>query len=110
MLLKGAVVTAFLTLAAGNSVPNPACRTLPTDSSWPTQDIWDAFNHSVDGRLIKSVPIGSPCHDPTYDEEQCNVVRSNWHNSAFQYTSSSSLMDSIFFNKSCDPFDPRETP
>ncbi|KAG7094810.1 hypothetical protein E1B28_005623 [Marasmius oreades] len=102
------VVAALVTFVAGSSLPS--CRSLPTDSSWPTQHSWDAFNHSVDGRLIKTVPIGSPCHDPTFDEDQCNVVRSNWRNPAFHEPNPSSIMDPIFLNKSCDPFDPRDTP
>ncbi|KAF9262471.1 FAD-binding domain-containing protein [Marasmius fiardii PR-910] len=107
MLLTGAVVAAFLAFAAGKS---STCRKLPTDSSWPSKDVWDAFNSSVDGRLIKTVPIGSPCHDPTYDEEKCKIVRENWHIPVFHEANPSSVMDHIYLNKSCDPFDPRETP
>ncbi|KAJ7642523.1 hypothetical protein B0H17DRAFT_882855, partial [Mycena rosella] len=76
----------------------------------PTRQIWDTFNHSIDGRLIKTIPIGSPCHDPTYNEGQCNTIRQNWHIPDFHIPNPSSIMDPIFLNKSCDPFDPRETP
>ncbi|KAL0574414.1 hypothetical protein V5O48_007554, partial [Marasmius crinis-equi] len=122
-------ITAFASFALAQS--HEPCRLLPTDSLWPTKDVWDAFNRSVDGRLIKTVPIGSPCHDPTFDEQQCNQVRNNWHIPEFQFVhissesqrakgspfffphslpNPSSIMDPIYLNKSCDPFDPRGTP
>ncbi|KAL0574411.1 hypothetical protein V5O48_007551 [Marasmius crinis-equi] len=108
MFIKAIFITALATLRVASA--HKSCRILPGDSSWPTEDVWDAFNHSIDGRLIKTIPIGSPCHDPTFDEEECNKVRSNWHNPAFHEPHASSVMDPIFLNKSCDPFDPRETP
>ncbi|KAG7094814.1 hypothetical protein E1B28_005627 [Marasmius oreades] len=109
MLLKtAAAVVAYTAFVVGNYLP--PCRILPTDSSWPAQGVWDAFNRSVDGRLIKTVPIGHPCHEPAFDEVQCDIVRSNWRNPAFHELSPSSVMDPIFLNKTCDPFDPGNTP
>ncbi|KAG7099189.1 hypothetical protein E1B28_001058 [Marasmius oreades] len=101
------VVATFIVLTVGK---DSACRLLPTDSSWPAQDVWNAFNQSVDGRLIQTVPLGRPCHDPNYDEAKCSAIRDNWHSMEFHEASSSSIMDPGFLNKSCDPFDPRETP
>ncbi|KAL0564320.1 hypothetical protein V5O48_017727 [Marasmius crinis-equi] len=108
MFTQAALVVAFASFAVGQNVQS--CRILPTDSSWPSQDVWDTFNSSVDGRLIKTVPIGSPCHDPTFDEAQCNIVKENWHSPEFHEPYPSSIMDPIFLNKSCDPFDSRDTP
>lgn len=108
--------------------PLPECRTLPSDASWPNSTVFDLFNQSIHGRLIKTVPIGSPCHNPTYDEEKCAYIQTHWHRPELQYvtnrpsfilinqfsmhssvSSASSVMDSIFLNKSCDPFtDPVE--
>ncbi|KAF9262226.1 FAD-binding domain-containing protein [Marasmius fiardii PR-910] len=110
MILKSVILAASFIAHAVVGQTLPLCRILPGDSSWPTQDVWDAFNNSIDGRVIKTVPIGSVCHDPSYDEEQCNVVRSNWRNPAFHEPHPSSIMDPIFLNKTCDPFDPREAP
>ena len=60
------------------------CKLLPGDATWPSKSIWDAFNASVDGRLIRTVPIGSPCHTPNFNPEQCEIVRNNWHETGFQ--------------------------
>ncbi|KAF5361379.1 hypothetical protein D9758_006192 [Tetrapyrgos nigripes] len=108
MVARISLITAFATLVVGEL--QRSCRILPTDPSWPNSEVWEAFNQSIDGRLIKTVPIGSPCHDPTYDEAECNLIRENWHIPDFHEPNPSSLMDPTFLNKSCDPFDPRETP
>ncbi|KAJ7920489.1 hypothetical protein B0H13DRAFT_1708620 [Mycena leptocephala] len=108
MFVRSTLVAALASFALGKL--QAPCRILPTDDSWPTREIWDAFNHSIDGRVIETIPIGSPCHDPTYDEEQCNNIRQNWHVPDFHIPDPSTIMNPIFLNKSCDPFDPRETP
>ncbi|KIK60261.1 hypothetical protein GYMLUDRAFT_1000244 [Collybiopsis luxurians FD-317 M1] len=87
----------------------PDCRALPQDTAWPNATAFDAFNKSISGRLIKTVPIGSPCHSPTYDAEECGYLQDHWRHPEIHLTSSSSVMNSIFLNKSCDPFtDPEE--
>lgn len=80
---------ALLFLVAGGlsvlSTYAKECRLLPGDPGWPSEAVWHSFNASVDGRLIRTVPIGSPCHNPTYDAEKCAYIRSNWHDTALQY-------------------------
>lgn len=63
---------------------HPQCRAFPGDEAWPTADVWNAFNMSVDGRLIHTVPIGTHCHDPHYDHEKCEYVKKNWHETDMQ--------------------------
>ncbi|KAJ8073891.1 hypothetical protein AAF712_003317 [Marasmius tenuissimus] len=87
-----------------------SCRILPSDDAWPNESVWDAFNTSVDGRLIKVVPDGLPCHDPEYNENLCEVVRENWLVPQFHSGRPGSIMNSLLYNRSCDPFAPRETP
>lgn len=54
------------------------CKCFPGDACWPSQDEWSALNTTVSGRLITTVPLGSPCHDPYYNEEECAYLRSQW--------------------------------
>ncbi|KAI3615878.1 fad binding domain protein [Moniliophthora roreri] len=110
MILNSGILSALAAIFVRIPRSLPACRILPTDDAWPSSDVWDTFNHTIGGRLIKTVPIGSPCHDPTFNEEQCNMVRQNWRRPEFHQPNPSSIMDPIFLNKSCDPFDPRGTP
>jgi hypothetical protein len=51
---------------------------LPTDSCWPAPSAWASLNSTVGGRLVATVPIGSPCHAPNYDAAACAVVKANW--------------------------------
>lgn len=59
---------------------NDNCHVLPGDAAWPKDDSWAKLNSTVSGKLVKTVPIGSPCHDPTYDETACNALKAQWTN------------------------------
>lgn len=54
------------------------CKCFPGDACWPSEHEWSAFNRTVGGRLIKTVPLGSPCHDPNYNEALCEELRATW--------------------------------
>ena len=60
--------------AAGNKT----CKCFPGDACWPSEQEWSNFNSTVGGRLIKTVPLGSPCHYPDYDPALCEVLQSEW--------------------------------
>ena len=63
----------------------PGCRCLPGDLCWPAAPAWSNLNTKLGGRLIKTVPIGSPCHDPTYDAAACQALQDNWTHPQPQY-------------------------
>lgn len=81
-MLLFSVLSLWVALAL--AIDAPECLILPTDATWPSDSVWHAFNASIDGRLIKTVPVGFPCHDPEFDEESCAVVRKNWRVPDFQ--------------------------
>lgn len=80
MMILAPLITALATMAPPVvAVPAPeACRCYPGDSCWPSPPAWDAFNASVAGRLISTVPLGHVCHDPAYDEDACRDLRRRW--------------------------------
>ncbi|KAI1441335.1 FAD-binding domain-containing protein [Annulohypoxylon stygium] len=86
------------------------CKYLPGDANWPSRDEWATLNDTVGGRLIATVPLGSPCHDPIYDEELCTSLKEQWLYSGIHLESSSSVMAPIFANQSCDPWQPQSKP
>ncbi|OHW97961.1 FAD binding domain-containing protein [Colletotrichum incanum] len=86
------------------------CKCFPGDSCWPATAQWDALNTTVGGNLIATVPLGSPCHDPTYDAATCATLQSQWQQSEIHMESSSSIMAPFFANQSCDPFQPQSRP
>lgn len=59
---------------------NNKCHVLPGDAAWPNADAWSTLNETVNGKLVKTAPIGSPCHDPTYDETACTALKAAWFN------------------------------
>lgn len=80
------------------------CRCFPGDDCWPSDEAWEKFNATVGGRLIKTVPIGSVCHDPTYEDPMCRTVQENWATSEIHIESSHSIMQNHFVEDSCYPF------
>ncbi|KAF0636494.1 hypothetical protein FPSE5266_02824 [Fusarium pseudograminearum] len=105
------LISSLLALAAGASAAaKESCKCFPGDSCWPSDAEWSRLNSTVGGRLVATVPLGSPCHDPTYNAEECKNLQSEWHYSSVHTQSSSSMMAPLFANQSCDPFQPRDKP
>jgi hypothetical protein len=64
-----------------------ACKAFPGDATWPSSRLWDAFNKTIDGALIKTVPIAAPCYRNLglYDAEKCAAIQRDFTNAYFQY-------------------------
>lgn len=65
-------------VAASSASSSSTCRCFPGDRCWPSAATWANFNQSVDGTLIATVPLGTPCHAPSYNATECNVLRNGW--------------------------------
>jgi len=82
LALNNLKIGVFLGLAA--IVPaigaseSSSCRCLPGDDCWPSVSTWNAFNQSVGGRLVATVPLATPCHVPSYNEEECAALKKSW--------------------------------
>ncbi|KAH1452174.1 hypothetical protein KXX58_003324 [Aspergillus fumigatus] len=100
----------LVALASAKGSKGAQCRCLPGDSCWPSPASWAALNSTVGGRLVATVPIGSPCHDPTYDAAACAALRDAWNLPQTHIESSSSIMQTYFANQSCDPFTAQSKP
>ncbi|CAG8896820.1 unnamed protein product [Penicillium egyptiacum] len=102
------------TLASLVALAAPAiasdCHCLPSDSCWPAPSAWASLNSTVGGRLVATVPIGSPCHEPNYDAAACAALKANWNMPQPHFDSSSSVMQTYFANQSCDPFTSKSEP
>ena len=102
------------------------CKYIPGDEGWPQPQLWSQLNQTVEGRLIATVPVGSVCHDPTYDEAKCLAVTANWAKPQLRYFNSirwrirftdfrfsvprpAEFMVPYFLNDSCSPFTERTT-
>lgn len=120
------LVCTSLALPRKNNGTYHSCRALPGDTDWPSAHAWQAFNASVNGRLIATTPLAQPCHGDFYDAETCENLKSRWDLPWIQYVkhyersfrvpqlitqlSSSQDPSSIdqpwFQNGTCDPFHP----
>ncbi|PYH85196.1 FAD-binding domain-containing protein [Aspergillus uvarum CBS 121591] len=87
-----------------------SCRCFPGDACWPSISEWAKLNQTVDGRLIKTIPLGKPCHAPDYDAAVCDALKEEWTDPELHYQSSSSIMAPWFTNGTCDPFHPVSKP
>jgi hypothetical protein len=52
------------------------------DKCWPDDISWQAFNATVGGHLIRSLPSAAVCHQgPFHNIQACNFTEQNWDNS-----------------------------
>ncbi|OJJ38346.1 hypothetical protein ASPWEDRAFT_105839 [Aspergillus wentii DTO 134E9] len=107
-LLTSVLALSSVVGAASSNSTN--CRCFPGDSCWPSQDVWSSFNKTVDGQLVATVPLGKPCHSPSYDAGVCNSLRDKWEYPEIHYDSTSSIMAPFFANGTCDPYHPVSKP
>ncbi|WYZ42556.1 hypothetical protein EsH8_VI_000255 [Colletotrichum jinshuiense] len=105
-----AVDSAILAEARTLANSTASCKNLPGDAGWPSADIWAQFNETVGGRLVATVPLGSPCHGEAYNATECARLQDAWLYSEVHMESSSSVMAPLFANASCDPFTAKDTP
>ncbi|KAF9062601.1 hypothetical protein BDP27DRAFT_1368717 [Rhodocollybia butyracea] len=101
------LASALFTTTAATSILSTSCKCFPGDRCWPSTAEWDAFNTTVGGRLIATVPLGRPCHDPFFSPDICRSLQGEWQHEEIHYNSSSSVMAPFFANQSCDPFQPQ---
>ncbi|PHH81676.1 hypothetical protein CDD82_209 [Ophiocordyceps australis] len=90
--------------------PSAACRCLPGDKCWPSPSTWEAFNATIGGRLIATVPLAAPCHGSAPSSSACAALRASWFTPQLHMESPSSIMAPYFTNNSCNPFLPPDAP
>lgn len=64
------------------------CRCFPDDACWPSSQEWAAFNQTVNGHLVATIPLGVPCHDSafgSYNATECAILRERWTLPELQY-------------------------
>ncbi|OQE00370.1 hypothetical protein PENVUL_c053G00023 [Penicillium vulpinum] len=113
-MMIGKLTLVALLVGATSAKPNPTspsqCRCMPTDSCWPSVKEWSRFNSTVGGRLVKTVPLASPCHAPSYNATECQYIQDQWVQPALHDGSSSSIMAADIANATCDPFTASSSP
>lgn len=108
MPLITGLLTGLLSSPTLATASTPACRCIPGDSCWPNTKHWESLNATVHGNLIRTVPVGHVCHDPTYDAVQCDAVKAKWDDPFWKTSIAEAIMTPSFANNSCNPFSNRE--
>lgn len=65
-------------LAAPTPQFNRTYRYLPEDPEWPSDQDWATLNKTVDGNLIKGVPLAQPCYGAEANETECLKIQNDW--------------------------------
>ena len=77
-----ALLSTLPEIAAAPASPNltkeRVCHLLPTDAGWPGDADWSSLNDTVNGRLIRGIPLAQSCYKPNLDPAACAEIRDDW--------------------------------
>ncbi|KAM7201741.1 FAD-binding domain containing protein [Naviculisporaceae sp. PSN 640] len=88
----------------GKLLKKGECKVFPGEALWPSQQIWNIFNTTTGGALIKTVPLAAPCHNnwpQVYDNATCQAITQNWSDPHLHIEDPSSTMWPIFQGRTC---------
>lgn len=106
--IAGLAVVWRFGISTASTQTHPRCRYIPGDAEWPGFAEWNTFNASLGGKLVKTIPIGSPCYRDqpftAFDQAQCDQIQKSWNIPETHEETSSSIMASFPTNNSCNPF------
>lgn len=87
--------------------PLLTARQTPNTPCFPKDDDWKALNSSVNGALIKTIPLASVCYQDSpfddFNDTLCKEVASQWTNSSLHAADPASIDYPIWANDSCNP-------
>ncbi|KUJ13782.1 FAD binding domain-containing protein [Mollisia scopiformis] len=81
LLFKVTLLFSLFALApAAPTFNDPGYNCRPGQSCWPSWQQWQQLNHTLDGHLYQTIPMGAPCYpnSPDYDPTACASVESNY--------------------------------
>lgn len=97
-------------LASASVIPHNTtrfCKTTPSDSSWPSRAEWNSLNRTIDGELLRTVPVASACSsgNPFGSTVSCEVATDNWSNGTWHSQQPESIDYQMYANNTCLPKD-----
>ncbi|KAK4868625.1 hypothetical protein LT330_006827 [Penicillium expansum] len=73
-----------------------ALGALQWEPCWPSETDWANLNSSIHGNLISVRPIGRICHEPTYEQQACDVLLNVSRNSGWRAAQPGTLQDWVW--------------
>lgn len=85
----------------------PVCKLTPLDATWPCESEWNLLNATIDGFLLRTVPVASSCWpgNPLGSTVGCNTTIENWSNATWHSQQPESIDHQIYANNTCLPND-----
>ncbi|OGM43517.1 hypothetical protein ABOM_008058 [Aspergillus bombycis] len=83
-----------------------ACRNMPGDRDWPSNDAWSELNHTVRGRLMRGQPLAQACHGATLNAGACVALQDTYNFPELYLTDPVNVMSPYWLNNSCSPYAP----
>lgn len=65
--------------ADASAAHNNACRNMPGDRDWPSNDAWSELNRTVGGRLMRGQPLAQVCHGATLNVGACTALQDTYN-------------------------------
>jgi hypothetical protein len=84
-------------------VTRDICKSFPGTDSWPSSEQWHQLNRTLEGRLIEPSLPAEVCHEPNFNEEQCQLVQKAWTSHAYHAQDPASLMLGNWAATTCSP-------
>ncbi|KAI4694177.1 uncharacterized protein J4E84_002759 [Alternaria hordeiaustralica] len=80
------------------------CKIIPGDAEWPSEDVWDSFNDTLGGVLLKPRPLASVCYTGEgYNAARCEQYKSNWAGMNLHTDDPTSIMSQWASGNTCTP-------
>ncbi|CEL09795.1 hypothetical protein ASPCAL12924 [Aspergillus calidoustus] len=99
---------AFIALGLGTQLTTaassvPDCKCSPSDA--PSANEWAAFNKTLSGRLLKTIPPAAVCYksEDNYDATECQAIVDAWTTSPFHSSNPYSILDPSWSGAACQP-------
>lgn len=80
-----ALLLAALAVITRTAAAHPAYRYLPGDEEWPAPAAWNRLNETVQGRLIRGLPLAHGCFvqessnsSDRAEDAVCVALQENW--------------------------------
>jgi hypothetical protein len=97
----------FFAFGDDTKIASPGCKVFPGDALWPSQNVWNLFNATLGGALIKTVPLAAPCYNnwPERDAAACQYVTEHWSDPHLHVNDPTSAQSPLFEGRTCLPTD-----
>lgn len=96
---------AFAFWVSAYSSSDPACKSFPGSTDWPSTETWSRLNESLGGRLLRPTPPGAVCHpgQPVYNEDGCADATARWSSYEYHVADPVSVIWNNWSNDTCLP-------